>query len=473
MKEKIRLEKLFIIVSLFIGTLLVILVPPFNSPDEETHFMYTYEVSRGKILPSVEDNKSGHYIPSSIFGSMDKYKKIVGDKDAKYSYTEMYFDNGLSGDYSEYGFMKLNVQEQPIIAYLAPAVGTRIAMNLRAYSGGKVNPEVLLQFARFFSLLIYSIIGYFAIKITPKFKNSFFAILLLPLSVFLRSMVSYDGFILVITALVLANILRLIDTKNVKFRKRDFIFFVITGFALLNVKTVYSVVFLGLLAVPNDVFDGKKKKWKKFISMAALILLISAARKLLYLGLPSESNPLFKEQIDFIIHHPFQYFKILVHNVLSQLKIMSWWMLGVYGCLDTFVPLLIQFLIKIYLFIVIMMDAFYEKISISLKIKIGYFVFAVMAVFAMYSYMYIYWTPLVLEETGGGNITGVQGRYYIPLLLLLPIIFNNSIIGKMKKESKIKKILDKSHELFINNHYYFTVFSLVCMVIIIILRFYV
>ena len=473
MNKKIKLEKIFIIVSLFVGTLLVLLVPPYNSPDEETHFMYAYEISKGNILPSVENNKSGHYIPNSIFDSIDKNKKIVDNADAKYSYSEIKSNVLYTNDYEKKGFWILNVQNQPIIAYLAPALGTIVASNLEAYTGGKVSSDVLLQFARFFSLLIYSIIGYFSIKITPKFKNSFFAILLLPLSVFLRSMVSYDGFILVVVAIVLANILRLIDSKDVMFKKRDFLFFIITGFALLNVKTIYSIVFLGLLAIPDSVFNGKKNKWKNIVSIIIVILSISIARRLLYIGLTNESNPLFGKQISFIINHPFQYFKIMIHNIFSQLKIMSWWMIGVYGCLDTFTPLLIQFLIKIYLFFIILMDAFYEKINISKKIKFGYFCLIILSVFAIYTYMYIYWTTLVTNIIGGGIITGVQGRYYIPLLFLLPIVLNNNIISKLKNESKIKKILDKSHELFINNHYYFTMFSLIFMVIIIILRFYI
>lgn len=473
MNKSVNLPKLFVILSLFIGTLLVMLVPPFNAPDEETHFMYSYEISEGSFLPKVENEEAGHYIPSAVFASIEENKKLVNDREAKYSYNEMYYDNLLSSEYKNKGFMKLNVQTKPIIAYLAPAVGVEVATHLEAFSDGKkVSTEVLLQFARFFSLLAYTIIGYFAIKITPKFKKSFFAILLLPMSVFLRSVVSYDGFILVISALALANILKLIDTKNIKFTKRHFILFVITGFVLLNVKTVYSIIFLGLLAVPNEAFGTKKNKVKKYVQIGVLILAISFVRRLFYSGLPSSSNELFGEQINYIISHPFNYFKILVHNVLSQLKIQSWWLFGTYGCLDTYVPMLFEFLLKLYLVIVIIMDIFHEKIKISKWIKIGYFVCTILSVFAMYSYMYIYWTTLVTNEVGGNFITGVQGRYYIPLLLLFPIIFNNNLIDKIKNE-KVRKLGEKIYNIYDNNFHYFTIFSLVFAVIIIVLRFYV
>ena len=472
MRERIKLEKLFIIISLFIGTLLVIIVPPYNSPDEDTHFMYSYEISKGNFLPSINDKKSGHYIPISLLDSINKNKEIIGNVNAKYSYSDIYYDNILHNDYTEKGFVEINVQNQPIIAYLAPAFGAKLAMNLSAYYGGEVSSVVLLQFARFFSLLIYSIICYFAIKITPKFKNSFFAILLLPMSLFLRSTVSYDGFILAITALTLSNILRLIEIKNVKFRKRDFIFFVVTGFLLLNVKTIYSIVLAGLLAVPDDKFDGKKRKWKNFIAMIFIVLTVSVARKFLYSRFPSASNPLFEKQIQFIINHPINYLKIVVYNFMSELRIMSIWMIGTYGCLDTVIPLIIHFLIKLYLFFVIMIDAFHEKISISVKMKIMYFVLILFAVFSIYSYMYIYWTPLVTNEVGGSNIRGVQGRYYIPLLLLLPIIFNNNILYIIKNE-KIKKIGEKVYNIYNDNFHYFTIFSLVVMIFIIIFRFYI
>ena len=115
---------------------------------------------------------------------------------------------------------------------------------------------------------------------------------------------------------------------------------------------------------------------------------------------------------------------------------------------------------------------FHEKIKISKWIKIGYFICAVLAVFAMYTYMYIYWTTLVTDKVGGNDITGIQGRYYIPLLLLVPIIFNNNLVDKIKNE-KVRKLGEKIYNIYDNNFHYFTIFSLVFAVIIIVLRFYV
>ena len=189
MSKNVNLAKLFLIVSLFIGTLFVFLVPSFNSPDEDSHFIYSYQLSRGKIKTEIKNKTSVYYVPNSISDTIAKTKKINNDRDKKYSYSDYYFDQLIGSDYKSGIFLKPVIYNSIPIAYLAPTIGIQITDYLHAFGdkNSSVNVNVMLQFARFFSLLIYSIIGYFAIKITPKYKKSFFAILLLPLSLFLRS----------------------------------------------------------------------------------------------------------------------------------------------------------------------------------------------------------------------------------------------------------------------------------------------
>ena len=405
MKKEYNYAKLFLILSLFFGTLLVILVPSFNSPDEETHFMYAYEISNGKIQATNKGKVSGHYIPNSIFQRVSKRHELIADFEKKYSYSEMYYDNLYPSVYDEKTFAILSTQTQPVIAYIAPVIGIKIASKMESFMGGKeIGVDVLVQFARFFSLFAYSIICYFAIKITPKFKRAFFAILLLPMSLFLRSMVTYDGFILAIVALVLANILNLIENDNCLFSKKYIILFIITGFVLFNVKMVYSIVFLGVFAISSKKFGDKKTKWKKIALIIIAVLGLTILRKLFYLKINANINALSSKQLDFVLHHPIEYLKILFYNIKGKAKLHSWWMLGTYGYLDTYVPVLFQFLLKIYLIVIILIDIFNEKLKISFKYKIGYLLLMIFGIIGIFTIMYISWTPVVLNKIGGSII---------------------------------------------------------------------
>lgn len=473
MSKNVNLAKLFLIVSLFIGTLFVFLVPSFNSPDEDSHFIYSYQLSKGIFRTQVKNTQNVYYVPNSILETIAKSKKINNDRDKKYSYSEYYFDQLIGSDIKSGIFLKPVIYRTIPLAYLAPTIGIQITDYLHAFSDkhSSVNVNVMLQFARFFSLLIYSIIGYFAIKITPKYKNSFFAILLLPLSLFLRSMVTYDGLILVTVALVIANLLKLIHDENIKFTKKYIILFIITGFILFNVKTVYSIVFLGAFAIDKKKFGSMKKKIISLSIIIVSVLLLTFLSRLIYIGLPVENDINIPKQLSYIKAHPFGYLSILAHNIYGQIPIQEYWMLGTLGYLDTYLPILLIFIIKIYLLIVLLNDIVFEKIKFPMWLKISYLILIILAIIGIYTMMYISWTPVVTGKIGGNIITGVQGRYFLPFLLFIPIIFENKIFDKIKNE-RIKEIFNKFNN-FVNNYfYYITIIILIITIIFIFMRYY-
>ena len=467
-----KLPKLFLLISLFFGTILLFIVPSFNSPDEDSHFLYVYEISELNFIPKVKNERSGFSVPNSILNSIKETKAITESRDNKYKYSQMYYNQLLTQNYNKKSFSNAVIQSVPKLAYLAPTLGVWMAKPIRLYSGfDKISVHVMLQFARFMSLLIYSIIGYFAIKITPKFKKTFFMVLLLPMAVFLRSMVTYDGILLVVIALSIANILKLIDKKS-KFTKKDLCLFVITGFILLNVKVLYSIVFFGLFAIPNEVFDGKKNKIKQIIKICIFIILLTILQKFPYLFVKSESDSRMSEQINFILSQPIKYLKILIVNIFSEIRIQEYWMLGTFGYLDTYMPVLYIYILKVYLIIIFMTDIIYEKIILPLWLKIGYILLIIFDICGMYTMMYLNWTPIVTGEIGGSDITGVQGRYYLPFLFLVPIVFNTNLFDKLINKEKISPYTHRFKNIIDNNFHYITIISLVIMCIIIFMRYY-
>lgn len=466
-----NLAKSFLLISLFFGTLFLLIVPAYNSPDEDSHFQYAYQVSTGNFLPKVVDGVSGFDVPDVIIESINRIKPITESQENKYSYKAMHDDLMTSSDYTHKQFSNAVIQTAPKLAYVVPALGILVGKCMRYFvTRGTPSPVVLLQFARFFSLIIYSIIGYYAIKITPKFKKSFFVVLLLPVSLFLRSMVTYDGILLVVTALVLANILKLLNSKD-KISKKDYILFIICGFLLLNVKMVYSIVFFGLLFVPKEVFGDNKKKIKSILTIIFSILGITILKMIPYMFVNVTKNSTTSMQLETIIANPFNYIMILARNIVSQRRIQEYWMLGTLGYLDTYISPVMLFVLRIYLITIFLIDACYEKIILPICAKLGYLALIMFVIAGIYTMMYLDWTPIVTGKYGGKVIEGVQGRYYLPLLLLVPIIINNKIIEKIKSK-KIVKILDDIKKIVDNNFQYVTIIILVVVTFTLFIRYY-
>lgn len=467
--NKIKIENLFLIVSILIGMLLIFIVPPFQSPDEDSHFLKSYLISEGKFYPKQYGDKIGYKISKNLNYYIMNKKEMMGDFETKYSYKELYNDQLLSFSYKEKEFKNISTDQTSIVAHIVPAIGIKIASFIGSFNDGKsVGPAVLLQFARFACLFIYSIVGFFAIKITPKFKKSFFAILMLPSSLFLRSMVTYDSLLLVVVALSLAKMLQIYCDKNYNFKKMDMVLFIICGYILLNIKTVYSFVFLLMFFIPSEKFGGKKNKVKYFLIMITVVLFITLVLKIPYLKLNVQVNSLINEQKKFVLSNILIFIKIIILNIINQFKIQSYWMVGTYGLLDTYMPVLIIYIIYFYLFLIIIYDIFSEQIKLPVACSAIYLAFVILSIITIYGSMYLEWTPVVLNKIGGNSIEGVQGRYFLPYLFIIPLIFSNKYICRPRIENN-----KNSLTLNFNNFcYYGSLINIGIMVFLVIARYW-
>lgn len=465
MKNKnLSVEKLFLILSIVFGIMLIFIVPPFQSPDEDSHFLKSYLISNGDVYPKQEKKQIGFDIPEELDSYIREKQQFMGDLNKKYTYNDLYYEQLLSFSYNDTHFRDISTSPTTPIAHTVPAIGVKVASFSEAFNDAKdVGPAVLLQYARFMSLIVYSIIGFFAIKITPKFKKTFFTILMLPSSLFLRSMVTYDSLILVIVALSLAKMLQIYYDKKYEFKKKDMLLFIICGYILLNVKTVYSIIFLLMFIIPNKQFGGLKNKIKYYSIMVGAVLLLTVLFKIPYLQLDVPANDLISDQIKFVLNNPWEYIKIVFSNIAGQFRIQSYWMVGTYGLLDTYIPVLLLNIIYINLFAIIIYEIIAEKFELPLWINITYILLTVISIIAVYSSMYINWVPTITGKVGGSEITGVQGRYFLPYLFILPLIFSNKFVVKYTK--KINDFLKKKCECI--NELYYLIPTLILIIVLI------
>lgn len=434
--KKLSIEKLFVIIGFIFGCLFIYIIPPFQSPDEDSHFKKSYVISNGNLYAKSENGVVGLNIPNNMHDYINNKLSMMGNRDLKYSYNEFYYDQYLSGNFSATIHQAVSTSTTTPIAHLIPSIGILIAKLVGFITfDGSPSISFMLYFARFFSLLSYLIVGYFAIKITPVFKKSMCAILLMPMSLFLGSMVTYDNLLISVVLLTVASILKLTYDKKAMFNPKYFLLFTITGYILLNVKVIYAPILALLLFVPKEKFKNKdkKEKIKTYILLGTIIIILTVLLKIPNLLLESSSSSLQSKQLEFVLNHPFSYLKILLLNIKDQFVQQLYWMVGTFGLLDTYLPPLFMFISLINLIIVFITDGISEKIKIEYRQKIVASLSFLLGIAGMYTAMYLYWTVDVLGVVGGDTITGVQGRYFIPLLICIPFLCSNKLFNRNKK----------------------------------------
>src|SRR4051812_35126073 len=58
--------KFFLAVSLIFGICFILLTPPFQVPDEFSHFFRAWQISEGRILSEKTNNRAGGELPLSL-----------------------------------------------------------------------------------------------------------------------------------------------------------------------------------------------------------------------------------------------------------------------------------------------------------------------------------------------------------------------------------------------------------------------
>ena len=438
-------EKIYVYIALFFGILFIFLTPPFQSPDEDSHFKRSYQISKGALYPVEKDKVIGNYFPNEMISYIGEKGTYMGDRDRKYSFTEMVEEEQSHLDYDKKMFQKYSTVTYIPIVYFPPAIGIIFGkLCAKIFGLRMVSTAYMLYFARLFSLFFTVFLVAMAIKITPIRKKTFLTVGLIPMLLFLSSMVSYDNMLNASLLLAIAIILNITYNKN-KIETKDLVILGIIGTILLNIKTIYFLIFILMFTIPAKKFGSDKDKIKKGLILIGGILLFTAVLKAPYLFLDNSGmkKDYVSKQISFIINHPLKYTGILYRNIRDQRFFQLSSTVGLFGLLDVYNPIAITLIIYINLILIGLSEGITEKIKITKLSKILIVVYSLLAIVGVYTALYITWTPEIFKKIGTEGITGVQGRYFIPVILPLLLLLS----FKTKKDRKIWEIIKENYLL--------------------------
>ncbi len=423
-KQELRVEKVFCLIILAIGILTVFILPPFAAPDEPNHFLRIYDITFNHKF--VSQDKS--FLPIEV--TTIDYSRTSGL--AKQSIQDGTFKqhliNPLSLTNSDAAKVFINTTLYSPINYLPQTIGFTLAKlfypSMYAY----------IYLGRLASLFFFTLLIYFAIKITPfgKWFMAYFA--LFPTLVQEACSLATDSLNTGICFITIALALKLAFFEET-IKVRHIIGIIILAIIIGFLKPVSVIVVATFFLVPKSKFGhyGSIKKWLLSIIIFALTIISYLIwhyhiqkyhLENIYLHdthIAFHTYLSSKEALLSIINNPLNF----LHEFFETIKNQGvFFLVSLYGSFGSFVVSLPKLAVILgYCGIILVTFLGYNKNQIAINIYqrifcLGLF-FAYLSLVLLI--LYIAWTPVA-----GKEIKGIQGRYFAGALPFLGVVFANS-----------------------------------------------
>lgn len=432
MVETIQWHEVFLKRILIIGCILVFLIPPIQAADENVHFLNAYAFMKGDFYPEFEPGtQMGRSFPKDMIAYVEWWN---ADEDGKTNLEDvMNYSESVAGEGTENIFLPYWASETNLIGYIFSGGGMLACSLLYRLLSINVSGYELLIAGRMFNLLFYATVIYWAIKMTPYYKKTLLALALMPMAIFQASTLSYDAILIPCCFLLFAIIMRKIS-EDTLITPGLFATMCFISIIVFNVKTVYAPFLFGLAFIPNERFGGKKK----YIVAGCVIVgcgLGSFAINKLVLSISTSGfqNPygeLYTEQIQYLLGNPLTFINYILNSFRHY---RGFYFSGFIGLMGKRYFALPSFII-IYYGLFLVMIAFVESACgniikrwnrIALGIMLG------LSVYISFAGIYVTWTA-IKQGIGGNWVDGIQGRYFIPIAIFVPMIFSHK---KSKKQN--------------------------------------
>ncbi len=418
MIKDFSLEKLFVLIALFFGILFVFILPPFQSVDEGMHFFRTYQISEGKFISQNIEGAVGDEIPASLSKFYEMYVPFIRNIDKKTGISDIKRDLLFPLNKEEKVFTRFtNTSLYSPVCYISQLPGV-IAGKIAGLSLGG-----LYYLGRISNLISYCLLVFFALRITPFFKCPMFLLALMPMSLSLAGAYTCDVAVLGLNFLWMAVILKVMTLpQKVTFSNKWVIILAVLGL-LISLSKSYILLLPLIFLLPPKFFNTKKDYFISTLGILAVAIAGLAFWSFCIRGLSLDMNNSFANsamQMEFIKSHPFAYIFVLIKTFFVKTPRLLITMIGVLGWQDTKLDWITYIAYPFLMYFAVCADNFDFKPERWQKILI--WIVLIAGTIITYTSLYIMWSPV-----GNSVILGLNGKYFIPLMLPLCLIFKNSI----------------------------------------------
>ncbi len=426
--RRCRIETVFLFTILCLGVIYNFILTPYMTPDEKYHIDMSYRYSNSllgieqagerKCLKRADDEA----IEFTSEPSLTNYKNIydglfTGVKDERLVEAEATANT-----------------EAPLIIYLPAVLGMTLARLLR------LGTVPMLLFARWCSLLFFALMAYLGMRKLPFGKMTLFLLSVLPMNLQQCTSFSYDA---VITGTILLYSCYCISYayNNEPVKPKDILVMGLLGIVFIYGKSgVYLPMCLLALLIPVSGFSGKRVRG---VCMAGLCLLpvLSFLNKntvaVNYIATTTEatgtvgSSMTSSYTIGYFLSQPLELVRILANTISDK---TAFYLESLAGQKMGWVEIEISEVIPMLFLLLLILSAFKireEPLYVKAWQK-GWVAFICLACTGIIlAGMLLTWTPKDYI-----SIEGVQGRYFIPLLLAFSLTWRN---GRLMYEKSIDR----------------------------------
>ncbi|SDA55903.1 DUF2142 domain-containing protein [Methanobrevibacter millerae] len=406
-KER-KIHKTAVIIIILFGMMCVFLSPICSVSDELEHFTRSEITTQGVLFPEyiTQDNISGFKTIESTSNTEPRDHTIFEtDWDTqKINFTEVLSNSAF--------------QQNPFYVYIAQAIGIELAKILN------INNISLLWFARICNLLLYAGLCGIAIKQTPMLKMPMAVIACFPLSIIQAASCSSDAFIFSFTLVVIAYLAHMYKSKDASLTKKHILIYTVMVVVLGLTKVTLGALILLLVIIPKSKFKTPSDYYSILISIVIVLLSLLAWSKFYAVDGITHSwrRELFKikhvnstEQISYLMSNPQAI--VTFARIGDQLPTQIYALTRFYSEYPT--SALLNYVYFIFAMLFALFYPIKENLSKNKRLIIG-FIIAII-ILGTYIVQYLTWAPV-----GSINLldAGVVPRYFLPVLVLIPLIFN-------------------------------------------------
>ena len=416
-------HQIFVIAGTCMELCYAFLLPPGTVPDEIGHIETTYYYSN-KLLGIEEPDAESIYVRKTDQEAIGKLQTTPTLK--------------------EYNYFILNITHRSDDTKLVKIDATKGSDNWLLYApailgvtAGRLiglNGITTLYAGRFFMMFVYLIFTFFAIKRVPVGKAAMFIIVLSPMFIQQSCSYSYDAMPIELTTLFVAELFSVLYEDR-KMRKRDIIILSALAFVIASCKAgTYIPECLLLFLIPKEKYESEKQCRRMRIGFLVVMILGFLINSIPYLmmvlgiteattELQQYSNSLNCYTVSDVLFNPGNTVRVLITTFLQYIDFyfegsfagpLGWLNIGInpmWGYLMAGLMLLGVTAVK---------D---EPEYITKKQRV-WIALALLATVAMVTAaMFVSWTG-----KGSTTISGIQGRYFTPLLFYFFFLFRGKFI---------------------------------------------
>ena len=404
------IELWFLVIALVWGVAQILLVPPFQVPDEGDHWFRAWALTDGQLTA---DREGMITLPGSFSRAATLYLGLVGGG-AGAEPMPVSLD-GMPGFTSYADLFNNPGTAQPIripsrvanygpIGYLPQAAG--IAVGRLA----GVSPLDCFYLARLANLLTAIALVFAAIRLAPYGKEVFFLLALLPVTMYEAASVSCDAAAIAGAALFTALVLRAAAASVL--RRRDAGLLVLASGVFLNVKPGYWALVLLALLIRPDAIGGARRKLLLFTACAvaaAAVFGVTYEATAVTARVGVAGGP--PEQIAYLLGSPLRLLEVIGATLKTQWLVLLVESVGMLGWVAVFLPLPLYLLVLLVLPTTVFRGP--SQPTPGLRERVALAAVGVAIFLTLSAELFVFLTPV------GIGLVGYQGRYLVPVWLVL------------------------------------------------------